>query len=301
LLITKYAVENFGVFKGRHTFDLRTTNNASTKKPIIVIGGKNGSGKTTLFEGAKLCIYGRNFRGYPLPSRKYEMYLDGRIHRGAGLSKSEGSSVSIEFEHSHLGEVSRYSVRRSWTANPVKEKIEVLRNGRPVDDIAVDQLQDFLMELIPLGFSRLFFFDGEQIQQLAEDEPSNRHLTDAFNSLLGLDIITQLQTDLRIHLSRKLRENISHVEEEHRRLTEESKLLSGELELLAQEKARKQTEIDHISSEIEKIEHQLTSQGGPLADSRDQLKSRRAVLQSHILTLEDEIRELCSSLLLHYL
>ena len=189
MLITGYTVNNFGLFKGKHTFELRTHGQPGRGKPIIVIGGKNGSGKTTLFEGIKLCLYGASFRGHTLSNSEYEKYLESRLHRDAGLSTSEGAYVSIELEHSHLGEISKYLIKRSWTTSPIHEKLEVLQDGRPVDDIATGQLQDFLMELIPVGLSKLFFFDGEKIQQLAEDEKNNTHLRDSFNSLLGLDIV----------------------------------------------------------------------------------------------------------------
>ena len=297
MLITKYTISNFGLFKGKHTFDLRTSSAPGHERPIVIIGGKNGSGKTTLFEGIKLCVYGANFRGHPLSNNEYEGYLESRLHRSAGLSTSEGAYVSIELEHSHLGEISKYLITRSWIANPINERLEVLQDGRPVDDIATGQLQDFLKELIPIGLSKLFFFDGEQIQHLAEDERDNRHLKDSFNSLLGLDLVNQLQTDLRIHFARKLREDISPLEQEFSRLSKESESLATQLEQLTQQRARKQTEIDSVNSEIERKEHQLASEGGFFADKREELRTRGTELQSKISMWEDRIRELASSLL----
>ena len=67
--------------------------------------------------------------------------------------------------------------------------------------------QDFIKELIPIGVSKLFFFDGEQIQALAEDNLDELHLKDSFYSLLGLDLVRRLQSDLSIHLTRRVKES----------------------------------------------------------------------------------------------
>lgn len=293
----KYSVENFGVFKGLHTFDLSTSSDPDHRKPLVIFGGMNGAGKTTLFEGVKLCIYGPSFRGHKLSRPYYEKYLRSRIHRGVTLSESEGTSVSLEFQHSHLGIISRYFVKRSWSAAATMvERLDVLQDGRPVGGVTDEQLQDFLMELIPIGLSKLFFFDGEQIQNLADDEPNNRHLTDAFNSLLGLDIVEHLQTDLKIYLTRQLRAATTS-DQDYQALEEEQKRLETEIELLEQRKAQKQSNIDHVNSEMERMERQIASEGGGFADRRVELRSRKVVLESQIINLEEKLRELASSLL----
>ena len=125
--LTQYSVENFGVFKGKHTFDLRT-NNEDEPKPLIIFGGLNGSGKTSLFEGFKLCIYGSLFKGYRFSRRNYETYLLSRVHLGNNQLISGRTSVSLKFDHSHLGKRSEYTVERSWNSStPLNEKLIVFR------------------------------------------------------------------------------------------------------------------------------------------------------------------------------
>ena len=235
--LLKYSVENFGVFKGMHTFDL-STSNENKSKPIIIIGGLNGSGKTSLFEGFKLCIYGSLFRGHRFSQRHYETYLLGRVHLGAKLSKSR-TSVSLEFYHSHLGKRSKYKVERSWnTFTPLNEQLVVLQDGKPVPGVTEKQLQDFLMELIPIGLSKLFFFDGEQIQNLAEDEKNNKHLIDAFNSLLSLDVVEHLQTDLKIYLVRQKNDENNKSNNESQALSKENEKVQKKIEDLTQKKGK---------------------------------------------------------------
>ncbi len=295
MILTELSVENFGVFRGKHAFDLHTSDSL---RPIIIFGGKNGAGKTTLFEAIKLCLYGPNFRGSRLSKPEYEQYLRGRIHRRFGLAESEGSSVSLEFEHVHQGRPSRYFVRRHWaeSSGRINEALDVSRNGKPLDEVSEQQAQDFLIDLIPLGLSKLFFFDGELIQKLAEDQPDNRNLIDAFNSLLGVDVLEHLQTDIRIHLSKKLGERSSPTQS-YEALTEEERALELDANALRQDKAQKQSEIDQVMSEIERREHELASEGGGFADRRLYLKAKKVEIQDEITTLEGKLRDLAASLL----
>lgn len=291
-------MENFGVFKGRHVFDLKISDDSKNPRPLVLFGGRNGTGKTTLFEGVRLCIYGASFKGYRLPPVQYEKYLRRRIHHQRTLPEYEGSSVSLQFQHSHLGKTSAFFIKRSWDAStPIKERLEVLQDGKPVEGVTDDQLQDFLMELIPIGLSKLFFFDGEQIQGLAQDEPNNKHLIDAFNSLLGLDIVEHLEADLRIHLSRQGKEAKSASLGDYHALLNEKKALESELHVLLQKMAQKQSDIDYVNSETERVEHSFASEGGGFAGRREHLKARKSALEAQIVELEEGIRSLASSFL----
>lgn len=297
MLLTEYTIQDFGVFRGKHTLNLRTLNSPPQNKPIILFGGMNGAGKTTLLEGVKLCLYGRSFRRERLSNGAYEKYLKGRIHHHRGLSDSDGAFVALGFEHSHLGIVSNYYVKRSWkSAGPLEEQLEILQNGRPIEDLPRDQLQDFLLDLIPAGVAELFFFDGEKIQNLAEDEPGNVHLVDAFNSLVGIDLVNHLLADLRIY-RQKNQYTSSTFDSQYTKLNQEIILLNSKLDGLTRKRAQKQSEMDHLNAEIEKSEHGLASEGGSYATRREELITRKTELQIQINRYEEEMRELASGLL----
>ena len=53
--------------------------------------------------------------------------------------------------------------------NRLEESLIIHKNNELLSDFEVEHWQDFLNELIPIGLSQLFFFDGEKIQGLAED------------------------------------------------------------------------------------------------------------------------------------
>ena len=81
MLLTKVTLNDFGVYRGRNEFDLKTTKD----KPIILIGGTNGAGKTTLFESVMLCLYGQNSFDTKISQKQYYSKILSSIHRILGI------------------------------------------------------------------------------------------------------------------------------------------------------------------------------------------------------------------------
>ena len=298
MIFTRIEVENYGVFRGKQVFDLRPIKSSNLQRPIILFGGKNGSGKTTLFEAVRLCLYGSSFQGKKLPKFLYHKHLRQRVHRSL-KAPDPTASVSVEFNYAQTGRIDTYLVKRSWTCSDVEiiESLEIYQNGAHLRDIGEEQWQDFLMELIPLGVSRLFFFDGEQIQNLAEEETDNRYLISSLHSLLGLDLVERLQTDLRIYLLRKAKEEDRQVETELSTYENKRKALDDLVDAVQQKKAHVQSQIDRIQSEIEGQEHQIAKEGGGFASKREELKALRKKLEDETESTKENIRNLCSDLL----
>ena len=148
MLITKLTLDNFGLFRGIQVFDLRPEHENGCNRSVILIGGKNGAGKTTLFEAIRLCLYGPNLGEYRFRKREYESYVSGHFHLIAGspLHVSR-AAVEIEFEHSHLGVVDTYTVKRSWHRSKVglKESLFVAKNGEEIQDLDAKQWQNSSM------------------------------------------------------------------------------------------------------------------------------------------------------------
>jgi len=299
MILTKIEVENYGVFRSKQVFNLSPAKSSSLERPIILFGGKNGSGKTTLFEAVRLCLYGSSFQGRKLPQSAYHKHLRQRIHRSSKKLPLTKTSVSVEFNYAQSGHVDTYLVKRSWTyADPeIVESLEVHQNSTRLRDINEGQWQDFLMELIPLGVSKLFFFDGEKIQNLAEEETDNKYLVSSLHSLLGLELVERLQTDLRIYLLRKAKEQDKQLETEISACEKKKKVLKDQLGMILQRKAHVESQIDHIQSEIEGQEHQIAKEGGGFASKREELKALRKKLEEGIEITKENIRNICSDLL----
>src|SRR5581483_10577829 len=84
----------------------------------------------------------------------------------------------------------------------IEECLLVQKDGKPLDEVTADYWHEFVRDLLPLGISQLFFFDGERIQQLAEDGTDQQTLSEAIKLLLGVDLIERLNADLSLYVSR---------------------------------------------------------------------------------------------------
>jgi DNA sulfur modification protein DndD len=285
---------DFGLFRGEHIIDLNPRKKYNSTRPIILFGGLNGSGKTTILAAIRLAIYGRQALGYAVSQKFYDEYLEAKVHRNPhSLVTTNGAHVSLVFLYYKLGKSTKYKIVRSWkvSGKQVKETLTVLQDGEPMPEFTQEQCQAFLSELIPLGVSELFFFDGEKIASLA-DEGGDVALRDAIRKLLGLDIIERLKSDLHIYIRRQSNKalpeeakvRLAQYEDEFNNLklviqTEEA----GSLEILPKLTAAKE--------QLGRLEEGLASKGGAWAVSRQSLKLRRDKLITDKEALEAEVRE----------
>ena len=299
MMFKRLEVANFGVFSGNQSIDLQVAKPTQQAKPIIIFGGKNGTGKTTLLEALKICLYGSSFKGRRMPKGAYSRYLKQRLHRSFDGSRASYASVSVEFDYARAGYVDDFLVKRSWkcTDSEITEFLEIQQNNEPLKEVDEEQWQDFLMELIPPGLSKLFFFDGEKIQSLARGNGENQHIMNSINSLLGIDLIEHLRYDIKIYCTKEsnsqeidLPSRISDVESR-------KKLIAQHLDSALQLKASLQSRIERVNSEIENQELRISTEGGGFASKREQLKNEAKKLDEKIEKVKEEIRSLCASLL----
>jgi len=289
---------NFGVFSGEQTFDLTPEQSLDQTKPIIIFGGKNGTGKTTFLEAFKVCLYGSFFRGRKIPNGDYNKYIRSHLHRNSEGKKATFASISLEFDCAKLGYIDSYFVKRSWTTNGqgLVETLCVQENGKPLAQVNEEQWQNFLMELIPPGLSRLFFFDGEKIQSLARGQAVNRHIVESINSLLGIDLIERLKYDLKVYCATQHPEG----KDFQKRIIEidsNIELLQKKLDSAYQNRASLQNTLVQIEQDIALQELKISSEGGGFASQREQLEKQGKELEAKIELKKDDIRGLCAELL----
>lgn len=205
MIFKKLYLQDFGVFGGgleRNTIDLQPREKDGSLRPIILFGGLNGAGKTTTLTAVRLALYGRQSLGKTVTTARYHGFLADSIHKPRNqLLAPSSSAVQLDFDFGRRGEVIDYTVKRSWSKNGdnITELLEIYQNGELIKGLTDEQKQSFLNELIPIGVADLFFFDGEKIAELAEDD-NNVVLADAIDRLLGIDIINRLKADLSVYL-----------------------------------------------------------------------------------------------------
>ena len=69
----------------------------------------------------------------------------------------------------------------------IKKKDSTEEEFTELDSVEKNDWQVFIDQLIPRGIVKLFFFDGEKIQNIAESESEEKHIKTSFDTLLGLD------------------------------------------------------------------------------------------------------------------
>ena len=304
MIFHQLTLNDFGLFGGEQTFALTPRIKYNKRRPVILIGGKNGAGKTTILEAVRLCLYGARSLGNRVSRSAYHRYLTSVIHHSQATSlQPKEASVALEFEHVHSGEKDLYHVKRRWethqsTKEPVRESLIIHKNSEPLSDFEIEHWQNFLNELIPIGLSQLFFFDGEKIQGLAEDASSHAFLADSIKSLLGVDLVERLHSDLKIYLNRSKKDtNSEEISQAINSAEKELGDLETELSCAFEKKAVLDAQIDEIEAQISHQEDQIAKEGGGYARRRENLKTEQAKLNQSISDLEKQIQEACGGLL----
>jgi len=297
MLIKKLILKNVGVFRDAQEFDL---NGVTTENPLILFGAGNGSGKTTVFESIMLCLYGILFFDKKITRKDYEKYLRRKIHRFVGTPLSaESAQITVEFSFYHQGAINNYVVTREWRDEQGKilENLRITKDGKELDSIEESQWQAFIEELIPRGIAKLFFFDGEKVVKMAQENSEGTEIQRSFNSLLGLELIQQLQSDLRVSIMRKLGGKSSEIQAKFDSLSNEKQEAENKVVILKEKLASLLEEQKSLFNEIEGLESKISKIGGGFAQARQHLIEKKFSLQTKIRLVEDNIEQLCSGLL----
>ncbi|MFW1139748.1 DNA sulfur modification protein DndD [Vibrio parahaemolyticus] len=298
MLITKLTLNNFRVFRGVHEIDLRPaparlSRNGpieGTERPIILFGGLNGAGKTSILTAVRLALFGRQSFSQVLSNGEYVDALSELIHKGVGHGGvQDNASIELEFKYSQNGEENTYKVIRGWKRGK-KDSLCLEKDGIQIPELNYEQCQGFLNELIPTGIADLFFFDGEKIAELAEDE-SGTVLKTAVRRLLGLDVIAKLKSDLNIFLkkqgssalSQSLKEEMDSLDEQRISHERNAEKLRGEADIV-------DAQIELVSRDILSLENKLSQNGGAWAKTREDEQQKVDSLLKEKVELEKQIR-----------
>lgn len=299
MIIKKLILRNFRVFRGEHVIDLapRKRDHEAHDRPIVLFGGLNGAGKTSILTGIRLALYGRLAFEQLNQQQDYIDQLTSLIHNGINQAQRPNeASVELAFTYNKNGQESEFNVIRSWKRGK-KDKVTLLQDGKRLEGLNDDQCQGFLNELIPHGIADLFFFDGEKIAELAEDDSGNI-LRTAVRRLLGLDLITKLRSDLSIFTKRQYAKQLGAMQQQQISVLESQFKSSGlESEKHLAEADIIKANIEMLSFKIAKYEGQLSSQGGAFALTKAQEQAKVDKLVKDKERLEKALRHECDGVL----
>lgn len=287
MIIKKLVLQNFRVFQGVHEIDLLTNDN----KPIILFGGLNGSGKTSILTAIRLALYGKMAFDNVLSNQDYIEQLATLIYKDSEKKELEElASIELTFTYNQAGKTSEFTVIRSWQLG-YKDKLLLLQNGESLEGLNYEQCQGFLNELIPNGVADLFFFDGEKIAALAEDE-SGKILQTAVRRLFGLDLIEKLRNDLIIYLKRHNTNTLDlEYQEKLNWLEQEKNIYLNKAEQYRNSANAIYIQLSGITTDIQIKERSFSAEGGAFALTKSQEKEKVETLLKEKETLEKNIRQ----------
>lgn len=296
MIIKSLTLHDFRVFRGSHQIDLaprpRRLQDGSklNDRPIVLFGGLNGAGKTSILTAIRLALYGRLAFDGLYSQQDYIDHLAALVHNGVNdTQRPDKASIELCFTYNKGGVESEFTVIRSWKRGK-KDRLMLLQDGEAKDELDYEQCQGFLNELIPHGIADLFFFDGEKIAELAEDE-SGKVLKTAVRRLLGLDLVSKLQSDLGIYLKRVDAQSLG-TQQQKRLATLEAECArhGADAKRLRYEADRYKASIELLGVDIKKMEAQLAAEGGAFALTKAQEQQRVDSLLKEKEQLEKQIR-----------
>jgi DNA sulfur modification protein DndD len=293
------VLQNFGPYFGKQVINLDTQVDDDDSRPILLLGGMNGGGKTTLMDALRLALYGHRADCSSRGSLNYGDFLVQCINNQA---KVEDTRVELVFEHIENNQPIKYRIIRTWNRN-LKEGKDSLGIFNIQDDTwnleeLVNTWDDYIENLLPLGISNLFLFDGEQIKELAEQVVPPLIVTDAIRALLGLELADKLAIDIEILANRKRKEFAETKD------LENLENIETRLKLLQQEcQKSKEVELQYETSLIdaEKAEkeafNKFVSEGGSIASEKSQLERQRDRKVSEVEEIRQGMCEIAANVL----
>jgi DNA sulfur modification protein DndD len=288
MILESIILEDFGVYGGRQEANLIPEKG----KPIILFGGMNGGGKTTLLDAVQLAFYGSKARLSNRGRLPFKDYLRESIHRGA--DPGEGTGITLRFRRTIEGESRVFELQRYWRegVKGIEETLRVLLDGQ-LDDFFTEQWDETIEDYLPVRLAHLFFFDGEQIKELAEGGHAAGILGTAIHSLLGLDLVDRLESDLKVFERRKRAEGLDQEAlAKLKQAEDELRQIDMEQEKAAMEEGALVNEAGRLAKELLAKEERFRAEGGELYLRRKVLDGELAVLKTKKTDEEAKFRDL---------
>ena len=301
MLLTKIVLHNFAAFEGTQEFNL--TPSDSPEQNIILIGAMNGSGKTSLLEAVKLCLYGERNSGLLGAREVPDKFIRERFNYKA-LNRHETEMwVELTLDEVELpGARHLVQVRRTWHFHPVHSSYErddftIIKDGKLLQIIDPEHWQDFINDNIPPGIAGFFFFDGEKIQELANDTNDRVVLRNSIRNLLGLSIYSRLTEDLINHTDNIRRDADKVTDDELKQLEDAEAKLQQLISDNLEKHLEAQSTLQGLLQQDEKLEREARRMVGAGANVRDNLQKEIVESDAQKRAVNEEILRIAGEFL----
>jgi DNA sulfur modification protein DndD len=295
--IARLEMTNFKRFYGRHQIELLSQ--PELGKPLVLIGGDNGRGKTSIHEAINYALYEDDDLPGINTRPNYLRAVSDRLNRRALDEGKNDYYVAVEILANANGADRRIRIERHWEVNIAQRSVtnvnlRIFENGRPIDFIedSPGAYQDFLRSLLPPRIAPFFFFDGERIQEFADDDTHERKMVDAIEDILHITVYKALRDDLKKYV-------IDHIEKHdvQKQSTDDFFGLQGDKERIETELEENrdrladiEREMDSLSREQKQVEDELRRIASPHASKRDELIAERMRLNRELEEAKNDLQ-----------
>ena len=289
MIFENLLINNFGVYSGKQNFDLST----KEKKPVILIGALNGSGKTTFLQAIDFVLYGKFSNFFYSQKLSYENFLKKNINKN---NYDEGAQVELVFFRKYKGKNEKFKISRNWKAigKKIKEEFFVFIDDVYDEDITKDW-DNFVDQILPSRVASLFFFDGEKIEQLADLEQSKGVLKKAINSLLGLEIVDQLNIDVDEFQKRSVLQLKTNEEKKNiNKLKKEVDGFEDRIKEIDESIVKVEDELAKKAYDIRELNVVLSQKGISYYEKKQEYEKELQVIDEKRTEISDELVKLAS-------
>jgi len=287
MIFTELVLENFGAYADRNVFDLRPGQDDEVR-PIVLLGGMNGGGKTTLMDAIRLALYGQRARCSTRGNLGYGSFLAQSIN---SRIESNTAKIELSFEHIVNDQWKEFKIIRAWDKQDSLSKDSLsIQVDHDYDDTLAQSWDEYVENILPLGISNLFLFDGEQVKELAELDTPPQSVVEAISNLLGLELAEKLAVDLDVLLSRKRKivankSQLQTLEEIEARLSQLEDRKQESLKIIAE----RQEQLVKAQKKQRAAYNKFRQDGGKIAAERSNLETNIEVTKQDIAQLRNEL------------
>ena len=277
MIIQSITLNNYRLYEGVNTIKFAL----NEEKNVHLVCGENGFGKTTFLHSLLWCLYGRFVGDVPASGQDANVNYNALLQSNLNINAAKRYQASLtpeitalikkhgytnEFEEIKKDSVYSVTIRFSELAIPAipcrvidvirsydsilqKEQVEIMIDGvrnELTEEIGPDVfINDFILNK---EIARLFFFDSEEVVELAETGTiaDRRRLSRAYEEVLGISKYEDLKSNLeslRLRYRKKSRDiGLRH-----------------ELEKLLAQKEDADKEATEIEEQIQKFNAKLTT------------------------------------------
>jgi len=286
------TINNLFSYHGPCPFDLTPPDDS--ERNIVIIQGRNGDGKTSFLNSIKILFAGvnedirRTVQRKRIPNRR--QYVCGIENEWWGILNQQarltgGSVLSCGVQATWESDDGEVSAERKWLIDYEKNDYqeEVIVSTPFLGVLTEKDAEDYLERCLPRSYIPFFFFDGEEVQSLAE--ANDNEVIAKMEQLLNIRPLENIQERLK-ELTSDWRRNAMSTEE-RRELTRQENLRrskESDLAIIAQQKLLYQTEIGEVEDHLNKIaRHLKILRGSPDQESEINIKAQ--------IKLKEELRQ----------